>query len=1303
MHSKLLSGLVVAGLVAFTPRAEANPFPIGSLILPASASYQSDCGSVGVYGLVYDVLRANAWLASHGYGAITINYAIADSTLTTWSPNGKLSPNRCIPSNLHTAPVPSADPSWNDGCDFQLTGAAPLVKLVNNNNTSAAGDTNVTTYSTIGNNNVWPQYTNLSLATATTIGYLGGPFIISAAPTATTLGSDAATLLKLVDGGLVAQDSAGNNIDFSPFKNPPPNAAGQCRFGSEAYVNIHRAKVGFTATISIQFNSAPPRLALLNTGDGLPAPQQQQLEDDNRSPFGATESGTTATFQTKNAHGFLVGQTVVVSGVKDNRYNGTYVVASVPSPVTFTVTGMPNGLGNSGKGNATLNATAEVTGGVSGGILPNYLNDAGLGFPGAQGCPSGGINIGDHQKCPIGGNPGQIFDTFDFADLVSGQLVIADNGVQRYSMIWAPHWDTTANGGTGPNLAEQQALTNISTFLDGQTGLFAECAAVESIEGSYQNANPNREAFTGIQLQTCQAAAGVCTGQSAYGIGQNVSNAPSGPLKNCTDVTTTAGSNCAYFSYPQDRFAQTADYLFSPTGGSTHDWNPNASTSSMYKPGVLTLVSGVVGLVPANLVSAAQMRSSGMIVTDWFTRNIKDNTIGKGNVAYLGGHDLTGEVSAVKLVLQTLLQLGAPVADVLPVITEVSRASPIVTTLNNNPVIVQGTFESLVPAPPVPVIDGANAIADVAIFSFPVQHGHMRATDASSITTAGQAFGKGTVEFDAANGIPNVTNAGCATPFDGTCRTIFTTTAVSGTGVTRNPPNVFFQDGNSDLLGSLMAPGLAPPGNPYWVTMVERVLSGVPDGNGGYNPGLGGVDRSTVAVIEPSTVAGVARPTMVYFGATDGMLHAVCATVTAPACDVLGRELWAFMPRTQLPLVRLNTTRIDGSPHVADVFGDFTGSGVKSFRTILTFQTGSGTAVVGATPAVYALDITDPTNPTVIWEYTAPTVPGAVELGTGLAMAGGPVQNGGAVVNLAFAETNNGGLAPVTNGVVLSAINVETGAQFFKFSAAYTPLRLAGDAIVPANGIPGGAVAIDKTLQGFTTDVVFGDLFGRVWMVDPATGLSRYFTGLAPPTAATQEPLFSFTTDFHAIGAMPAIYSDGSSQFAVIVSGGFDSSNDVPWIPLAGAPPAQSVVAMSLNTLNAGAVLPAQNAPLNETMGLPNVPFSFAIAGSGFAQATIVGGQLFFTTDNGDVNASGYGLGAPSGNMYAYTIGAPALGAAVVVAGGAGSIANVGTTLYSSTSNQQAQINAPATSTAGPSVDGATRPQISRKLWLRTL
>ncbi len=79
-----------------------------------------------------------------------------------------------------------------------------------------------------------------------------------------------------------------------------------------------------------------------------------------------------------------------------------------------------------------------------------------------------------------------------------------------------------------------------------------------------------------------------------------------------------------------------------------------------------------------------------------------------------------------------------------------------------------------------------------------------------------------------------------------------------------------------------------------------------------------------MAVATPSpitgTVAGVtgaARPTMISVGADDGMQHAVCANVVAgTGCDVAGRELWAFMPRVQLPLLRSNKQSLEGSPHV---------------------------------------------------------------------------------------------------------------------------------------------------------------------------------------------------------------------------------------------------------------------------------------------------------------------------------------------------------------------------------------------------
>lgn len=51
-----------------------------------------------------------------------------------------------------------------------------------------------------------------------------------------------------------------------------------------------------------------------------------------------TSSGTTATVTTRYAHNLAVGCTVEIRGVEQGAYNGSFVIASTPSPTTFTYT-----------------------------------------------------------------------------------------------------------------------------------------------------------------------------------------------------------------------------------------------------------------------------------------------------------------------------------------------------------------------------------------------------------------------------------------------------------------------------------------------------------------------------------------------------------------------------------------------------------------------------------------------------------------------------------------------------------------------------------------------------------------------------------------------------------------------------------------------------------------------------------------------------------------------------------------------------------------------------------------------------
>jgi Tfp pilus tip-associated adhesin PilY1 len=397
-------------------------------------------------------------------------------------------------------------------------------------------------------------------------------------------------------------------------------------------------------------------------------------------------------------------------------------------------------------------------------------------------------------------------------------------------------------------------------------------------------------------------------------------------------------------------------------------------------------------------------------------------------------------------------------------------------------------------------------------------------------------------------------------------------------------------------------------------------------------------------------------------------------------CPSLGTELWAFMPRVQLPLVRKNLARVDGSVRVIDAFGDFGGTGQRSFRTILTFQTGSADRTIGAPGAVYALDVTDPANPTVVWEYTAPTsAPAATELGAGLAIAAGPVLVDNKPQNLVIAQTNNGGTGGTAT--VTTALSLETGVRQWKFGYVFpSPPRSDATALpLPSTGIPGGAVGVDVTRQGFMTDVVMGDLFGNIWRIDAATGASR--------TGAT--PLFSFSTNKKPIGAMPAIYSDGNRQFVVFGSGGYADPLLATW-----AAGTQSLISIPITA--------AGPFPLDESSAQLAFKENLTAGSRAFAQVLVVGNEVFLATDSADVNLATYGsTTGTSGRVVGYDL-TTTNSTIVAVRGGASSLASQGTSLFSSSSDQQQEVSTGSNGSVGVSVDSGSLPKLERRLWLRT-
>ncbi|HEU0034743.1 MAG TPA: hypothetical protein VFQ53_29165 [Kofleriaceae bacterium] len=770
--------------------------------------------------------------------------------------------------------------------------------------------------------------------------------------------------------------------------------------------------------------------------------------------------------------------------------------------------------------------------------------------------------------------------------------------------------------------------------------------------------------------------------------------------------------------YANNLFAQYGDFALDFASGSVGSWTRwSASTGNLYSSVFDTTPVSLrrlftnenpsntganpfcVGHDATSVASCDDGTNSATAdMVDIFAYARYNNVKANGVVFYSPGANVTqsSQRAQLRMILSSLIATPPFTVEQVVSKTEVSRASPVVATIGTSPAIVQGTYEYTYVTKagiqyPVPrTVPGVYTRDDLLQFTFPAQRGHLRAVPTSTISTTATAFGSGTSLFDAADGIPTVSFTGCTTPFTASCRTVWTT--VDG-GL--RPSRVFVHEGNVTTLGPLMLPNYTQADQKL---LIDRILKGYDNGSG-YVSALGGIDRSTVAVIGPGASVGATRPTIAYVGASDGMLHAICASVGG-ACDVLGRELWAYVPRVHLGTLRYNAAKLDGSPRVLDVRGDFTGSGSKSLRTVLLFQTGSGdpsgSTVTGATPAVYALDVTDPTKPSVLWEYTTPATRGSYELGVGLTIAAGDALVGDVKKNLAVIQTNNGGTAGAGNVVI--ALDLETGKPLWKLGYTYPTPRTASNLAVPASGIPGGAVGVDKTTaggNGFMTDIVFADLYGQLWEIDPKDGSSRYKS-----SQGNGIPLFTFSTDYHPIGAKPAIYANGGKQYAVFTSGGYADPTLTPgWGTYTNA---HQLIAVALDTPATGG--PALPLTENSSTAYAPIKVNLGAGERGFSQARVVGNELLVTTETAIVNSTTYGTSeAATGRVYRINFATGTQSSTVVVASGSTQLANDGAKLYASAGATRQQLMTDAAGTVGPAVTAANQTtKLLRKLWLLT-
>ena len=200
---------------------------------------------------------------------------------------------------------------------------------------------------------------------------------------------------------------------------------------------------------------------------------------------------------------------------------------------------------------------------------------------------------------------------------------------------------------------------------------------------------------------------------------------------------------------------------------------------------------------------------------------------------------------------------------------------------------------------------------------------------------------------------------------------------------------------------------------------------------------------------EPCVVQHDSDTTKVYFGANDGMLHAVS--------DSDGTEAWAFIPPDQLPRLK-DIVEGSGHQHFVDSSPKVYISEDEDRFILVCGERKGGTSY-------FTLDITDPSNPSLLWIIDQSDIS---ELGeTWSEPQFGVVNDGGTQKNVFFI---GGGYSSNNSlGKAVIAINVLTGAVVKKFTTGMN------------YSIASSVRLIDGDSNGLVDKVYVGDLGGQMW------------------------------------------------------------------------------------------------------------------------------------------------------------------------------------------------------------------------------
>ncbi len=259
------------------------------------------------------------------------------------------------------------------------------------------------------------------------------------------------------------------------------------------------------------------------------------------------------------------------------------------------------------------------------------------------------------------------------------------------------------------------------------------------------------------------------------------------------------------------------------------------------------------------------------------------------------------------------------------------------------------------------------------------------------------------------------------------------------------------------------------------------------------------------------------RASAVYVASNDGMLHAFNAET--------GKELWAYVPEIVLPqlyrLADFNYSQnhqyyVDGTPEVGDVCpsAPSTPCSGAQWKTIIVGGLNRGGK------GYYALDVTDPANPVLLWEFTNANMgysygnPRITKLKTGQW-----------VVLLTSGYNNPDGVGR------LFVVDAYSGALIRTISTS------AGSAGTPSGLARISAYSTTADTNNTTSAVYGGDMLGNLWRFDingdigaagyDAQLLVTFLDSLGGRQPVTAKPVVT------TVDSMPVVYVGTGSYLGV--------------------------------------------------------------------------------------------------------------------------------------------------------------------------